>query len=415
MKFFLLLVSCLLVQYSIGQINLAGKIIDTSTKQPIIGASIFLSNTSIGTVSNEKGDFFIQHIPQGKFELIVSSLNYETYITTIQSAQIAATLTIRLKPVSNILKEIIVESYDKDGWEKWGDYFKTNFIGTSSITKNCTLTNPDAVRFRFNSKTNIVKAFAHEKLVFENKALGYNIKYLLVKFEFDISANTFKYIGYPLFEKMIPRNTEEGKKWEINRVNTYTGSLMHFMRSLFSNQLVEQGFQVNALKIVTDMEKNRVRKLYKQMEATRKNRSVNNKEKTELIPDKDSLDYYLKVMSLSGDEFKVILNKLIVRDSLIFPIDVSVEPGAAFFAFDDYLHITYLHKKEPYEYTKFLLKRPNKYFISSDITLPFQKGVPIYKNGSYFYGENIFTDGFWAWSEKLSTMLPTDYWPNEKK
>lgn len=413
MKNFLLIVFCCLVQFAISQAKLTGKVIDTGTKQPLAGVSVFLSNTSIGTVSNEKGEFLIQHIPPGKFELIASSLNYETYVTTLQSVHVPVVLTIQLKPVSNVLKEVVVESYDKDGWAKWGDYFKTNFIGTTSINRNCTLINPDVVRFRYSYKTNTVRAFAHEKLIFKNESLGYTIQYLLSKFEFDISANTFKYVGYPLFENMIPANADEQKKWESARLHTYQGSLMHFVRSLFSNQLIEEGFEVRAMKKVTDEEKKRVRKLYKQIEEISK--SLNNKEVGAFFQDKDSLEYYQKVMKLPGDEYKVVLNHLIARDSLVFPIDASVEPGAALFEFDDYLHITYLHKKEPYEYVRFLLKRPDKDYISSDITLPFQKGVSIYKNGASFYGENIFTDGFWAWSEKLATMLPADYRPDEKK
>lgn len=414
LKRVLLIACCCLIQYSLmSQSKLTGKIIDSLTKQPIAGASIFLSHTSIGTVSNESGEFLIQHIPQGKFKVIVSSLNYQAYITTIQSAQESVTLSIQMSPSSNILKEVIVESYDKDGWAKWGDYFKANFIGASSIAANCTLINPHAVRFRFFNKTNIVRAFAHEKLIFENRALGYNIKYLLSKFEFDISAKKFIFLGYPLFEKMIPKSNAEQKKWESARLNTYKGSLMHFMRSLFSNQLTEEGFEVRVMKKVTDVERNRVRELYKQMEKTSKSNGGNIKEKEELHLDKDSLEYFLKVIKLSSDDDKVILNKLIARDDLIFPVDTSVEPGAVFFEFSDYLHITYLHKKEPYEYTKFLLKRPDKDYISSDITLPFQKGVSIYKNGNYSYGENIFVYGYWAWSEKLSTILPTDYKPDE--
>ena len=414
MKKVLLIVCCCLVQYSsISQSKLTGKIIDTLTKQPIAGASIFLSHTSIGTVSDERGEFLIQHIPQGKFEIIVSSLNYQPYITTIQPAQESAILSIQMSPSSNILKEVIVESYDKDGWTKWGDYFKANFIGTSSIAANCTLINHHAVRFKFINKANTVRAFAHEKLIFENRALGYNIKYLLSKFEFDISAKTFKFLGYPLFEKMVPKNSAEQKKWESARLSTYKGSLMHFMRSLFSNQLTEEGFEVRVMKKVTDEEKNRVRELYKRMEKTSKSNGGNSKEKGELNLNKDSLEYFVKVMKLSSDDDKVILDKLIPRDNLIFPVDSSVEPNAVFFEFSDYLHITYLHKKEPYEYTKFLLKKPDKDYISSDITLTFQKGVPIYKNGNYSYGENIFVYGYWAWSEKLSTILPIDYKPDE--
>lgn len=413
MRFALVITCWFLVQFSIAQLSLTGRVIDTVTKQPIAGVSIFLSNTSIGTVSNEKGEFQILHIPQGKFELIASSLNYEPFITEIQSAQKPSMLSIQLKSSSNVLQEVIVESYDKDGWAKWGNYFTTNFIGTSSITKYCTLKNPDVIKFRINPRTNTVRAFAHENLIFENRALGYNIKYLLSKFEFNISTNTFKYTGYPLFENIVPENAAEEKKWESARLHTYQGSLMHFMRSVFSNQLIEEGFEVRAMKNVTETEKMRVKKLYKWIEQANKSKDSHSRETSQFNLNTDTLEYYLKVMKLSGDDERVIFSKITPRDSLIFPIDNSVESNAVLFAFDDYLHITYIHKKEPYEYTKFLLKRPNIDYISSDITLPFQKGISIYKNGTYFYGENLFTDGFWAWSEKLSTMLPTDYWPQK--
>lgn len=413
MRFFLIIVCCCFGQYAICQVRLSGKVMDSITKQPIQGVSIFLSNTSIGTVSDAKGEYTIEHIPQGKFEVIASSLNYEAYVSTIRSFQKPVVLLIKMKSSSNILKEVVVESYDKDGWAKWGTYFNANFIGTSNLTKNCLLRNPEAVKFRLNKKTNTVRAFAEEKLIFENKALGYNIKYLLTKFEFNITTNTFKYVGYPLFENRVPETADQQKKWDAARLNTYSGSLLHFMRSLFNNTLVEEGFQLRIMKKVSDAEKSRVRKLFKRKEVSTESNS-HNREKRVFMEDADSLEYYKKVISLSGDEDQVLFNKTVSRDSILFPIDASIDPNAILFAFDDYLHITYLHKKEPYEYTKFLLKRPDKDYISSDITLPFQKGISVYKNGTYFYGENLFTNGFWAWSEKLSTMLPTDYFPDIK-
>lgn len=409
-----MIICCCFVQYVISQVGLSGKVIDTITKLPIQGVSIFLSNTSIGAISDEKGEYLISHIPYGKYEVIASSLNYETCVTPIHSFGTGVVLLIQMKTSSNILKEVVVESYDKDGWAKWGSYFNANFIGNSYLTKNCILKNPEVVRFRFNHKTNTVRAFAHEKLIFENKSLGYTIQYLLSKFEFDISTNTFRYIGYPLFENLIPESENQKYQWETARLNTYKGSLLHFMRSLFDNQLIEDGFQLKTLKKVSDAEKVRVRKLYKRIEILNKSRS-NNRGTVEFVENADTLEYYNKVMMLSGDEDQVIFNKALSRDSLIFPVDPIIDPNAVLFAFDDYLHITYLHKMEPYEYTKYLLKRPDKDYISSDITLPFQKGISVYKNGTYFYGENLFTNGFWAWSEKLSTMLPSDYFPDKNQ
>jgi hypothetical protein len=50
---------------------------DAESKKPIPSASIFLNTTSIGTISNSAGAFQLQ-IPEGNFELIISSIGYET-------------------------------------------------------------------------------------------------------------------------------------------------------------------------------------------------------------------------------------------------------------------------------------------------------------------------------------------------
>jgi hypothetical protein len=85
-----------------------------------------------------------------------------------------------------------------------------------------------------------------------------------------------------------------------------------------------------------------------------------------------------------------------------------------FFQFPGMLHISYLHKPVPYDYSGILLKASNKDYISSEIGLLYGKGISIYRNGNYFNGEYLLIDGYWSWSEKLSTMLPSDYWPEEK-
>ncbi len=410
MKLFLFFLSLTILHFAFGQTKLSGKVIDSITKKPLAGVSIFLSNTSLGTVSNDNGGFKIENIPPGKYELIASSLNYKTTVTTLPLGQSATSILINMPFVSNQLEEVIVESFDTEGWDNWGEYFKRNFIGTSSIINKCTLKNPDIVKFKLNKKTNVVRAFAREKLIFENNALGYIVKYLLVTFEFDINANTFKYIGYPLFEKMVSQNNEQNNKWEIERLTTYHGSMMHFIRSLFSDQLHAEGFEIRTMKKIDIYERKRVKSLLKKNNEKRNLNSISGVEQA-IHLEKDTLEYYSRVNTLSDEEDQVIFDKKAARESIIFPLDSSVDKNALFFEFDDYLHITYLHKKEPYEYTKYLLKRPNKDFISSDIFLPWQKGVTIYKNGSYFYGGNIFTYGYWAWSEKLSTMLPYDYLP----
>ncbi len=411
MRSFLLLIGYLFALYSFGQPKLTGKVTDAVTKKPIGNVSIFLSHTTIGTVSNDNGEFVIANMPQGKFQLIASSLNYENYITTIEYPGKGDPLSIDMTPTEHTLQEVIVEPYDKDGWKNWGAYFKTHFIGNFSLIKNCKLLNPDAVKFRFTSKKNILRAFAHEKLIFENKSLGYRIQYLLTRFELDFTDNTFKYVGYPLFENMVPKNLAEKKKWDSARVHIYRGSLRHFLRSIYTNQLIQEGFEVRAIKIITTEERERVseiNKVYDQMQEAGL--------KPRLRIQKDSLDYYQKIKVLPDSVNKIILNKLLPRESLVLASKRAQETVETIaLQFPGALHISYLHKPVPYDYTSTQLKISDKDVITSEIELLFGKGISIYTNGNYFNGENLIIEGYWSWSEKLSTMLPSDYWPETKK
>jgi len=380
---------------------LSGKIIDSATRQSVVGASIFLSKTTIGTTSNEKGEFIIQDIPKGKYELVISSFNYHTFITTIESSNLKD-LTIILSPSANVLKEVIVEAYDKNGWEKWGDYFNTNFIGTSGIIKYCKLINPDVVKFRYSNKTNTLIAFAHEKLVFENNALGYKIHYVLTKFQVDFKAGTFLYKGYPLFENLAPKDSIQQIKWDSARANIYRGSLMHFMRCLYNNQILEAGFEVRSIFMVSEEEKKRVNILYRKIQEMEEKGTI-----IRPFMDKDSLDYYTKVWKIKDND-RVLLNKLLPADKLVIP---SGSVDAVLLYFEGKLNVRYIRKKEPHEYSRMLMKKPDTDLIASELSLIAEQSIKVYKNGQYFSGENLLTEGFWAWSEKLSTLLPSDYWP----
>jgi hypothetical protein len=244
---FLIICACFFGNNCFAQSGIKGMVLDSITKQPLSGINLFLSHTSIGTNTDQTGHFFLEKIPQGKFELVISSLNYETRTISINSGHLPENLQILLKPSAHELQEVIVEPYDQDGWEKWGKYFNAHFIGSSSLSEDCKLLNPDVVKFRYSRKNNLVRAFANEKLQFENKKLGYRIQYLLTKFEFNFSERSFYYSGYPQFEEMQAKNPEETKRWERKRLEAYQGSIMHFMRSIYQDRLKEEGFQIQQI------------------------------------------------------------------------------------------------------------------------------------------------------------------------
>lgn len=94
---------------SFAQQALRGKVIASDSKQPIHLANVFLSNTSIGTVTNADGVFVLDRFPQGRFDVVISCIGYETYVTTIQYAQLPLSIEVILKPKVNILQEVVVD------------------------------------------------------------------------------------------------------------------------------------------------------------------------------------------------------------------------------------------------------------------------------------------------------------------
>jgi len=394
-----------------AQQALRGKVIASDSKQPIHLANVFLSNTSIGTVTNAEGIFVLDRFPQGRFDVVISCIGYETYVTTIQYAQLPAFIEVVLKPKVNILQEVVVEPYEKNGWERYGKFFIENFIGTSALAADCKLKNPETIRFRYNKKENILRAFADEPIVLENRALGYILRYDLKVFEYNYGTRIFYFQGYPLFEDIETDRKRLLNRWERNRTEAYYGSMMHFMRSLFRNQLIEEGFEIRKLIKVSEEEKKRVRNIYNSRTYINSNGNIVVNDSLLANGNKDSADYYRKVMR-QPEKMAVLINQLLPGDSIAFAID-SFTAGLYF---DDHLQVTYKYKQVPDEYvrTNSLSVQP-KTPVVSEIVLPRKNAIAVLANGSYFEGLDLITSGYWGWWEKLATMLPFDYKPQKKR
>jgi CarboxypepD_reg-like domain len=361
--------------FSNAQKTLIGTILSKDSKMPIASASIFLSNTSIGTISRDNGDFVLQPFPEGRFDLVVSIIGYETYTITIASNSIPSKLEIFLSPKVKELQEVIVTPYEKNGWEKWGDFFMENLIGKTPNSIECKLLNKEVVHFRFNKKKNILSAYADEPLHIQNEALGYELKYDLSVFEFNFSTKIFFYQGYPLFSELASKRKRIEARWQRNREDTYKGSLMHFMRSLYRNILIDEGYELRKI--------------------------IRNKEK-------QNSSFFRGTTSSNVD---VLINTPLNGDSIAFAID-STTVGLQF---EDYLQVVYKWKTMPETYRLTQRGMSPSQPMTAELYMPdSQKVVAVLANGSYFSGKDVLTLGFWSWSEKLSNMLPLDYKPPRK-
>jgi hypothetical protein len=395
-----------------AQSSLKGKVVTSDTHKPVVSANVFLSNTSIGTVTDENGEFSITHFPDGRYDLVISYIGYESYVISIQSNKLPARLEVSLKPKVNELKEVILEPYEKNGWEKWGTFFMENFIGTSAYAEDCKLLNKEVIKFRFSKKNNTLQAFADDRLVIENKALGYLLRYDMISFDFDFNTRRFLYQGYPLFEEMEANREGIHKRWMRNREEAYYGSIMHFMRSLYRNKLIEENFEVRKLIKLSTEEQKRVKVAYQKaripISMNGKNAIVLDDKNSGFHP--DTLAYYRKVMQ-NPEGFNILINQILPGDSIAYAIDSLV----AGFAFSDNLQVLYPPKKTPFEYGRAMGRMPRKEPITSELFRLTRDPIVVLANGSFFEGANLISSGYWAWSEKIAALLPTDYWPPPKK
>jgi hypothetical protein len=393
--FFLLVLFITGVAYS--QVQLNGVVLNAETGAPVPAASIFLANTSVGTTAAANGRFTLA-LPAGRFELIVSSVGYQTYTQQINSQQTEA-LTIKLQPRAQELETVIVEPFEKNGWDKWGRFFIENFIGHSAFAQNCIIKNTDAIKFRHNKKENTLTAMALEPLVIENKALGYSISYQLEGFSYDFKSHYLIYLGYPYFQPMKGGAARQ-RQWAARRQEVFEGSIMHFMRSLYRNTLAQEGFQVQALQKIPNWEKQRVKaaKAGYSKRITNSNGSISITDQTP----EDSAGYYNRILAQS-DYFDQVNKQLLTGDSIAY----AVNNTTAGFGFDNYLLVIYLKKEAPDAYVKQFPK--NGTAMASQITLLNNHDLEVQANGNYYSPVDLLSQGYWAWSEKLATMLPFDY------
>jgi len=376
---------------------LKGRVVAADNKAPVVAASVFVTNTSMGTSTNTAGEFILGRLPSEQFDLVISSIGFETEVRTLDPQHLPAFLSIELKPKAKDLGEVVVEPFEKDGWATWGRFFLEKFLGTSSLAYDCRIVNTEVIHFRNRKKQNRLEAVADEALIIENKSLGYRIQFQLEKFDFDFGKRQLLYVGYPLFSEMEGSNSRK-KRWAARREETYYGSQMHFMRALFRNKLKEEGFVVRKLVKIPNSEKLRVKAV---MQA-RMRAGIG----LQKLP-KDTTEYYSRVLRMP-DSVDQLRDPPLPGDSIAYALNKTT----AALAFDDYLDIIYTKKKESMAYLDWIGEHRRAAYITSDIFLLNKRELAVVANGNFYSPADLLNLGYWAWWEKIATMLPFDYSPS---
>jgi hypothetical protein len=243
-----ILIAALICIYGNGRAQnkglISGKVTEASTGKPAPFINVYFANTSIGTTSNENGEFVLKNIPNGKYSLTFSGVGYKLKSSPIEILDKVITgLEISIDQEIILLREVVVQSKKKDFAMNFLT-FKKYFLGESSNANECSITNADAINFDYDKNNDLISATSQEPIEIINRALGYKVLYTLQTFLFDRRNNLVTFNGIPRFENLEAKNKNEEKKWKRKRDRSYNGSITHFISSWYSHSTKENGFLV---------------------------------------------------------------------------------------------------------------------------------------------------------------------------
>lgn len=372
--------------YSFAQISITGKVISTDNKNGIAAASVFLSNSKVGTITTKDGTYELTYVKDGQYDMVVSCIGYETYHKQISVKYSNIQITdIELTPQISQLGEVKIRpgrAKRNLKRERYIRMFKEQFLGRSKNATGCRLLNPELLDFNFDEASDKLTATSSDFLVIENKTLGYRIRYLLKSFLYDPRDGVAAYTGSSVFEPMNGTPQQEAN-WINKRVETYKGSELQFLRACIADAMPLNEFIVRKLYRKPTPGRPADSLIYEKVKYIRSHPSA--------FGSRDSLKYWIGQSKLPPNEQRGSESPLKTAEY----VKRTDEKGVYALGYSKPIIINFRHKENSSnERTSYIIFRePYTYFDS---------------NGVIFTPENCVIEGYWA-TLRIADLLPVDY------
>ena len=222
-----------------AQRTISGRITDSEDGDPISGVSVFIANTTIGITTDTAGFYHLVIPSEGSYRLVVSHVSYQPVFKDIKPGQMSETfnaaLQIRELEEVAVVKKVKFRSEDID-------LFWETILGKNPSKGGLYATNLKSPYFYYDDSANILTVTCREPLNIINNETGYSILYVLKYFIHDYNTKITNWEGEFMFNKLAPKNLKEQNTWENNRKKVYSVSVTHFIRSLYRDSLIKNGF-----------------------------------------------------------------------------------------------------------------------------------------------------------------------------
>lgn len=382
-----------------AQYTIIGKVQNLTDKKPVIKASIFLSNTTVGTATADDGSYVLSNIKPGQYQLVVSAIGFETAYQSINVNQNFILPVIELLPKSIALMDVVIKP-DAE-WENNYTRFKQEFFGYTAFAQQCRILNPELLDLTYNRYQQTLVAKSADALIIENMALGYRLRYQLKMFQINFSTGHLYYEGTVLFEN-LKGSSSQLRKWNKNRRQAYFGSSEHYLRSALKYKDYEDGFQT--LKLIRQpnpdrppdsLIKAKMKKLSPHTDPLKIDQHL-------IINQNDSLNYWLSKSRLPKT-ISYLVRKPVMLDSLIRRTDQN---GIMALGYKDYLYVVYTKKKGDSHYNE--AHPPTTIVGLTDQYIFFDR------NGVILNPSGVIFEGDWG-TDRIAKLLPVDYEPDTEK
>ena len=227
--FFCVFLLCFIPFVLSAQRYISGYVTDTNDGNPLPAVHVFISNTTAGTTTDEKGYYRLQIPGEGSYRLAVSHVAYEPVFRDIEpgEASVVFDVSMSLHEMEEVTIAKTVRFRKRDI-----DLFWKTILGKSPSKKTIYVSNPEAVYYYYNSETQVLKVSCRVPLQIINCETGYQIQYVLDYFTHDYDAKVSNWDGQYMFEELQPDNYRQKRLWETNRKKVYQVSITNFIKSL---------------------------------------------------------------------------------------------------------------------------------------------------------------------------------------
>jgi len=215
-----------------GQRYISGRITDAADGEPVTGASVFISGTTVGSTTDLEGNYRLQIPGEGSYRLTVSHVGYQSVFWDIASENKSLVFNTALE--TNELSEVTVSVRNKARQRDVNLFWKT-ILGNSMTKRTIQPLNPKDVYFYYNSETRNLRVTCRVPLIINNYEAGYQIRLQLEYFMHDYNTNITSWKTEYLFTELEPENNRQRTNWEMNRQRIYRVSLDNFIKSMFTN------------------------------------------------------------------------------------------------------------------------------------------------------------------------------------